>query len=249
MENDIINILSNKERPNLSTIEINDLLGYTTIEEYQKLDKKLKEMATLGILYYSEKKKKYLLLENSHLVKGKLLMNRKGFGFVEIGNGKDDIYINKNNLNTARHNDIVLIELIGDKTEGKIIKILQRDESKIVGTIYFKDKLCYVHPDSKEYIDMQVTKETSKGLVEGHKVVVLPINGSKYLANVIKVIGHKNDVGIDIVSYVYAHDFKPNFPEEVIKYLDCIPDEIEEKDTIGRLDLRDKTIFTIDGYR
>lgn len=174
-------------------------------------------------------------------------MNRKGFGFVEIGNGKDDIYINKNNLNTARHNDIVLIELIGDKTEGKIIKILQRDESKIVGTIYFKDKLCYVHPDSKEYIDMQVTKETSKGLVEGHKVVVLPINGSKYLANVIKVIGHKNDVGIDIVSYVYAHDFKPNFPEEVIKYLDCIPDEIEEKDTIGRLDLRDKTIFTIDG--
>ena len=247
MENDIINILSNKERPNLSTIEINDLLGYTTIEEYQKLDKKLKEMATLGILYYSEKKKKYLLLENSHLVKGKLLMNRKGFGFVEIGNGKDDIYINKNNLNTARHNDIVLIELIGDKTEGKIIKILQRDESKIVGTIYFKDKLCYVHPDSKEYIDMQVTKETSKGLVEGHKVVVLPINGSKYLANVIKVIGHKNDVGIDIVSYVYAHDFKPNFPEEVIKYLDCIPDEIEEKDTIGRLDLRDKTIFTIDG--
>ena len=115
MENDIINILSNKERPNLSTIEINDLLGYTTIEEYQKLDKKLKEMAALGILYYSEKNKKYLLLENSHLVKGKLLMNRKGFGFVEIGNGKDDIYINKNNLNTARHNDIVLIELIGDK--------------------------------------------------------------------------------------------------------------------------------------
>lgn len=57
MENDIINILSNKERPNLSTIEINDLLGYTTIEEYQKLDKKLKEMAALGILYYSEKRK------------------------------------------------------------------------------------------------------------------------------------------------------------------------------------------------
>ena len=42
MENDIIKVLSNKDRPNLSIIEINDILGYTTIEEYQRLEKKLK---------------------------------------------------------------------------------------------------------------------------------------------------------------------------------------------------------------
>lgn len=247
MEQEIIKLLSNKETPNLSIIEINDILGYTTIEEYQKLDKKLKELTANGILYYSEKKKKYLLLKNSHLIKGKLLINRKGFGFVEIGEGREDIYINKNNLSDARHNDIVLIELIGDKTEGKIIKILNRDNSKIVGTVYFKDNTCYVHPDSKEFIDIEVTKETRKGLVEGHKVIVLPVNGKKYIGNVIKIIGHKNDVGVDIISFVYAHDFKPIFPEEVMDYLDCIPDEIDENDLKDRLDLRDEVIFTIDG--
>lgn len=247
MEHDIIKVLSNKEKPNLSIIEINDILGYTTIEEYQKLEKKLKELSSKGILYYSEKKKKYLLLENSHLLKGKLLMNKKGYGFVEIGGGKKDIYINKNNLGEARHNDIVLIELIGDKTEGKIIKIINRDINKIVGTVYFKDKICYVHPDSKEYMDIEVTKETSKGLVEGHKVIVLPLNGKKYLGNVIKIIGHKNDVGIDIISFVYAHDFKPTFPDEVMEYLDSIPDIVEESDLKDRTDLRDEIIFTIDG--
>ena len=247
MENDIIKVLSNKDKPNLSIIEINDILGYTTIEQYQKLDKKLKELTAQGILYYSEKKKKYLLLKNSHLLKGKFLMNRKGFGFVEIGDGKEDIYINKNNLGEARHNDIVLIELIGDKTEGKVIKILSRDNSKVVGTIYFKDNICYVHPDSKEYMDMEITKETRKGLVEGHKVIVSPINGKKYIGNVIKIIGHKNDVGIDIVSFVYAHNFKPSFPDEVMEYLECIPDTVEENELSGRLDLRDEIIFTIDG--
>ena len=247
MEQDIIKLLDNKERPNLSIIEINDILGYTTIEEYQKLDKKLRSMVSEGILYYSEKKKKYLLLKNSHLLKGKLLMNKKGFGFVEIGDDKEDIYIHKDNLADARNNDIVLIELIGDKTEGKIIKVLQRDDTKIVGTVYIKDKKCFVHPDDSKYFDMEITKETSKGLVDGHKVIVLPLDSKRYLGNVIKVIGHKNDVGIDIISFVYAHDFKPNFSDEVLKEIESIPDDVDESETKGRLDLRDKVIFTIDG--
>ena len=174
METEIIKLLDNTNRPNLSIIEINDILGYTTIEEYQKLESTLRKMVLEGILYYSEKKKKYLLLKNSHLLRGKLLMNRKGYGFVEIGEGREDIYIHKDNLGDARNNDIVLIELIGDKTEGKIIKILQRDESNIVGTVYIKDKKCYVHPDDPKCMDMEITRETSKGLVDGHKVLVRP---------------------------------------------------------------------------
>ena len=247
METEIIKLLDNNDRPNLSIIEINDILGYTSIEDYQKLESTLKKMVLDGILYYSEKKKKYLLLKNSHLLKGKLLMNRKGYGFVEIGEGREDIYIHKDNLSDARNNDIVLIELIGDKTEGKIIKILQRDESNIVGTVYLKDKKYYIHPDNPKSMDMEITKETSKGLVEGHKVLVRPLDSKKYIGNVIKIIGHKNDVGVDILSFVYANDFRPNFSEEVMKEIESIPDEVSESEIKDRLDLRDKIIFTIDG--
>ena len=82
LEQEIIEILDNLDRPAMSPIEINDKLGYTTIEDYKVLEKKLEEMTSKGILYYSEKKKRYLLLKNSHLLKGKLLVNPKGFGFV-----------------------------------------------------------------------------------------------------------------------------------------------------------------------
>ena len=77
-----------KENTSLTIMEINDLLGLTSIEEYQSLENALDSLVSDGILYYSEKKKKYLLLENSHLVKGNLILNDKGFGFVNIGNFK-----------------------------------------------------------------------------------------------------------------------------------------------------------------
>ena len=247
MEEQIIELLSEKDRPAKSAIEINDELGFTSIEEYKKLESTLEEMTTKGILYYSDKKKRYLLLKNSHLLKGRLIINPKGYGFVEIGEGKKDIYINKDNLNNARNNDTVLIELIGDKTEGRIIKIINRDESSFVGTVYFKDNKCYVKPDKKGNIDIEVSPEYQKGLVEGHKVVVKPINGKKYLGAILHVIGHKNDVGVDIVSFVYEHGFSPKFNEEVIENLKDIPDNIDKEDISNRLDLRDRTIFTIDG--
>ena len=247
MEQDIIDLLNNQDKPSLSSIEINDELGLTTIEDYKKLQTTLEEMSIKGILYYSEKKKKYLLLKNSHLLKGKLLLNPKGFGFVVIGEGKKDIYINEKNLKDARHQDIVLIELIGDKTEGRIIKILERNEEQIVGTIYFKDNKCYCKPDKKGNIDIEIIKECTKGLVEGHKVVVLPLNGSKYQGSILHVIGHIHDVGVDILSFVYANGFKPKFPEEVIESIKDLPDEVIESEIKGRLDLRDEIIFTIDG--
>ena len=69
-------------------MEINDKLLLNTIEEYQRLENTLDELVSEGILYYSERKNKYLLLENSHLVKGDLILNDKGFGFIEIGKDK-----------------------------------------------------------------------------------------------------------------------------------------------------------------
>lgn len=247
MEEKIIELLSNPDKPAMSAIEINDKLGYTSIEDYKKVVSTLEEMMKEGIIYYSEKKQRYLLLKNSHLLRGKLLMNPKGFGFVEIGEGRKDVYISKDNLNNARNNDIVLIELSSDKTEGRITKILERDEEPIVGTVYFKDNKCYVHPDKKGNIDIEILPEYQKGLVDGHKVVVKPLNDNQYIGSILHVIGHKNDVGVDILSFVYENGFSPTFPDEVLESIKDMPDEVLPNELIGRLDLRNKVIFTIDG--
>ena len=247
MEERIEEILANPDKPAMSAIEINDKLGFTSIEDYKKVVTTLEKMSKEGIVYYSEKKQRYLLLKNSHLLRGKLIMNPKGFGFVEIGEGRKDIYINKDNLNNARNNDIVLIELLADKTEGRITKILERDEEPLVGKVYFKNNKCYVHPDKKGNVDIEILPEYQKGLVEGHKVVVKPLSNNQYVGAIEHVIGHVNDVGVDILSFVYKNGFSPNFPEEVLESIKDMPDEVLKDEISGRLDLRDQVIFTIDG--
>ena len=72
-------------------------------------------------------------------------------------------------------------------------------------------------------------------------------DGKNYTGEIIKIIGHKNDVGVDILSFVYQYEFNPTFPDEVISATDEIPTEVSQSDIEGRVDLRDKTIFTIDG--
>ncbi len=255
MKDKIIKILS--ENASLTIMEINDRLKLTTIEEYQRLESDLDSLVSDGVLYYSDKKKKYLLLENSHLVKGRLILNEKGFGFIEVGKDIKDVYINEKNINNALDDDIVLFEYINkdqERPEGRIIKVIKRNFDPIVGEVMLIDGEYYVKPDGKNSAssDIYIPKDKLNGAVEGHKVVVNPLKEGKRIGEVTKVIGHKNDVGVDILSFVYKYDFHPEFPEEVLKEIETIPqflteDEINKELSLNRKDLRDKVIFTIDG--
>jgi len=254
MEEKIIEVLNNQDKQSLTITQINDALNLTTIEEYQILQNTLEEMIADGIVYYSEKKKKYLLLANSHLLKGRLLMYEKGFGFVEIDKNTKDVYISADNIKDARNNDVVLIELINkstDRPEGKIIKIIKRDYTPLVGEVFIQDDNYYVKPDKKGP-NIYIPKEYINSAVEGHKVIVRPLKDGNYVGEIINIIGHKNDVGVDILSFVYEYGFRPKFPFEVEKELEDIPLELDNKmiDNAlkeGRVDLREEIIFTIDG--
>lgn len=128
MKERIIELLN--ENTSLTIMEINDKLLLNTIEEYQRLENTLDELVSEGILYYSERKNKYLLLENSHLVKGDLNLNDKGFGFIEIDKDVKDVYVNEKNINGAQDGDTVLFEYLNKdplKPEGKIIRVIKRN--------------------------------------------------------------------------------------------------------------------------
>ena len=251
MEQEILKILKNKKNTSLTGIEINDFLKLTTTEEYQELEKVLDKLCQEGKIYYSEKKKRYTPIENTNFKTGKLLVNAKGYGFVILDESfnEDDIYIHGSNLEDARNNDIVIIEIINKATrEGRVVRVLKRDESSIVGEFYVKDDMCYVHPDRDGYQDIYIPKENTKGAVPGHKVIVRTISTDReYYGEITKIIGHKNDVGVDILSYVYQYDFDPTYSDEVLKEVETIPTEVSPEEITDRVDLRDKTIFTIDG--
>ena len=243
-----------RDNTSLTIMELNDLLGLTTIDEYKSLQNTLDEMVSDGILYYSDKKKKYLLLENSHLVKGTLSLNEKGFGFIIINKDIKDVYVNEKNINGAQDDDLVLFEYLNkdkERPEGRIIKTIKRNYEPLVGEVILVDGEYFVKPDRKG-ANIYIPRDNLNGAVEGHKVVVTPLKDGNRVGKITKIIGHKNDVGVDILSFVYEYNFSPSFPDEVIEELDDIPsylteEEINKELSSGRRDLRSEEIFTIDG--
>lgn len=249
MESKILDILSGKNK-SFTIMEINDLLGLHTIEEYQELEKTLNRLCMEAQIYYSEKKKRYTLFSNTNYMKGKLIVNPKGYGFVILDdNDREDIFINSRNMLDAKSNDIVLVEYINKHNkEGKITKVIKRDESNLVGLFDSENGIDYVILDKKEYGKYIIPKGFSKGAVPGHKVLVKRLfNGAFNEAEVIKIIGHKNDVGIDILSYVYEYGFDPTYSDDVMAEVEKIPSMVSEEEMLSRTDLRDMMIFTIDG--
>ena len=249
MEKEIIKILEEKGNTSLSSMEINDKLGLTSVEDYQNLESVLDKLCKDGIIYYSDKKKRYTLFKNTNFIKGKLLVNPKGYGFVNIDNSNEDIFIASNNLEGASNNDIVIVEYLNKHTnEGKVIKVIYRDESNLIGEIFYEKDIPYVKFDKEEYGILPVDPESASSCVEGHKVLIKRVNeGNHIKAYVLRIIGHKNDVGVDILSYIYEYGFSPDYNEEVMHEVESLPNEVTESELEGRVDLRNEMIFTIDG--
>ena len=253
MKEKILSILKESDKA-LSINELDSALNSNTIEETKAFSDALRELEDSYEIYRSNKNR-YMLLENSNLRKGILRMNKKGFGFVEVSGEEEDIFIAPDNINKALNNDTVIVEILnknsGEKREGRIVKTLERDLSTIVGEIYFKKDKGYIIPDDKKLdIQLEIDRDKSHGAVDGHKVVVKilrNITKNRYKGEVVRIIGHKNDPGVDILSIVCKYEINDTFPEEVIEELDSIPEEVREQDKKGRKDLTDVTIFTIDG--
>ncbi len=234
-------------------IEINDMLGLKTAQEYRELHDTLDELVKEYIVFFT-KKEKYILLKNCPGLKvGRLSVNKKGFGFV-ILDKEDDLYVEASNMNGAIDGDIVLAEkfMSGVRKEAKVIRIIKRELDDLVGEIAYneKEKPILILDDDKKDLTIELTGEKLKDCVEGHKVLVRAvkeINKRKYLAEVVKIIGHKNDPGTDILSIAYRHGIYEDFGEEVEAEIEKIPNQVSEKELKGRRDLTNEVIFTIDG--
>jgi len=253
MKERILELLNTAER-SLLFEEIDSLLDIKSIEETQELVEVLNELEENGNIYKSNRNK-YMSFEMCHLKKGKLIVNKKGFGFVDVDGLEEDIYINANNMNDAIDGDTVIVEVTTTNAkgemEGRIIRILKRSVNTIVGEISFKKEIGFVVPDDKRLnFVIMVPKSKNMGSVDGHKVLVKIIEKDpkgKYKGEVVQIIGHKNDVGVDILSIVYKYNIKTEFDVETMDELDNIPEEVSEEEKVGRTDLTGEVIFTIDG--
>ncbi len=213
------------------------------------------------IYYQLKEMAKKKIFEKKQNITGTYISNARGFGFVEVEDREDDIFIPEEYSGGAFMGDTVEVQITstsaengGSRDEGRIVNILVRAVEKVVGTYQDGHTYGFVIPDNLKFTqDIFVLKEHSKGAVSGDKVVVTltdygdPRKDRKPEGKVTDIIGNINDPGVDILSIVEGYDIPNAFPEKVMNQAAKCKDQLIENDYMGRLDLRDVTMVTIDG--
>ncbi len=198
---------------------------------------------------------KLMLPEKLNILTGTFSATDRGFGFVVFDDDKEDMFIPASAVNGASHKDTVLCQVThrksNKKIEGEIIRVVKKGINSIVGTFTENRNYGFVIPDNKKLKDIFIPKKNTKNAVTGHKVVVeltKPATEDNNAEGIItEILGHKNDVGVDILSIIKELDIPTVFPLEVMEEAENIPMEVQPEEMVGREDVRDEFIVTIDG--
>ena len=223
-------------------------------EQREELSEVLETLLLEGKIEVSQKGK-YQKSKGKFLT-GVFSAHPKGFGFVTVDGMDADLYISEDDVHGAIHQDVVQVlskpGSNGKRPEGKIVKILTRGTTQLVGLYQESKNFGFVIPDNGRYTkDIFIPKEYNKGAMNGHKVVVLLTSyGTQEKSpegKVLEILGHISDPGTDVLSIVKGYELPVEFPEKVMHQAERTPSEISEADCKGRMDLRDVKMVTIDG--
>ncbi len=190
-------------------------------------------------------------------IEGIFRANEKGFGFVEIENQEEDLFVPAKHVNGALNGDTVRVSITKPKegtkkAEVKVIKIVKRERETLVGIFQANKNFGFVVPDDKKFgTDVFVSKNKCKNANNNDKVIVkiikYPEKGKNAEGEIIEVLGNSNQAGIDMLSVIREFDLPNEFPDFVKEEAKAISQVIDESDIKNRKDLRGDTIFTIDG--
>ena len=206
-----------------------------------------------------------IILESS---RGRYRINNRGLildgRFERRSNGKnffvpdDDgniIYIPERNSKHAMNGDRVRIQLLAKRkradTEGAVIEILERAQSRFVGVLEVQRHFAFLVMDSK-YLsnDIFIPKEELRGAKNGDKVVVeiveWPEKANNPVGKVIDILGVPGQNDTEMHAILAQYDLPYKYPENIEKYADTISDKIDRNEISRREDFRDVFTITID---
>ena len=236
--------------------DIANKLGFNSDHEYASLKAALHKLEEESFLIRIGKKFQLNKLPATNRLKGRLEINRNGFGFVNINDNKrGDIFIAARNIGTAFDGDLVEVELFakqkGKNIEGQIVNVVERKRKEYVGIIKKSKSFFFISPDdAKLHRDIYINESKLNGAISGDKVVVGKVVWDSSMLNpegdVIEVLGRAGTHDTDIISIAREFDLKYKFPASVLAEADSIRSEIPKDEIKKRIDYRDKNVFTID---
>jgi len=202
---------------------------------------------------------RYGLPGKMNLITGVLQGHPDGYGFVKSDlEGEADLFVPKRNMMGAMHNDRVVARIEsadrGGRLEGRIIRILERFHSRIVGRFERGKNFGFVIPSDRKishdiYIPPKLFNKAKDGDVVVAKIIAYPQKTRNPEGEIIKVLGRSSTPGIDTGMIIEEYELPTEFPEDVITEAEALPGEVAESMLKERVDLRSLKTVTIDGER
>ena len=234
-----------------------ELVAQLKIENVEEFYKMLDELEK-DMYFIETKKGRIIPPTQAGLFVGKFISHRKGFGFIESDSEHErDLYIQSKDVNGAVHGDRVVAEITKEasgykRAEGKVIQIIKRNTTQIVGVFKPHENFAFVVPKRNEFrTDVYIPKKFFNEAREDDMVVVeitkWEVDDKKPEGKVIEVLGNKDNRGIEIESIIREHGLPLEFEQKVLDNANFVAVPIPEEEYERRRDLRDKHIFTMDG--
>ena len=249
MEEKILDIINKHNK----AMTYDEILEKLTDEEIPLLPSTLSKLIKDLKIRFTNKGK-YAKFDDKSQKIGIFAANKRGFGFVIVDGEDKDYHVSYENVNGAIDGDEVVIKVIDEsKHEAAVVRVNKRNlNNLLVGELYTKDDKNFLKlDDDKLNIIVEISSDDLEGAVPGHKIVVKIENkitkSNYYQGKVIRILGHKDDPGVDILSIAARYQINDVFPDEVIEELKSIPDEVSKEELASRKDLTGEVIFTIDG--
>ena len=197
------------------------------------------------------------LPDKIELKAGRVDGHADGFGFFIPDDGSGDMFISEKEMHQVLHGDRVMAREKGTvdrkgRKEGKIVEILERANTKVVGRFYEEKGYQWVVAENRRINQDIVIPPTEKhktrfGQVVMVEIIEQPSKHAPALGRILEVMGNYADPGMEIEIALRKHNLPYEFPDDVQAQARKLPKKVVKSDLEGREDLRDLPLVTIDG--
>ncbi|MCW5664320.1 MAG: ribonuclease R [Piscinibacter sp.] len=189
-------------------------------------------------------------------IEGTVQGHRDGHGFVIREDRQPDIYLSQQEMRAVLHRDRVRVRIVRfdrkGRPEGRVLEILERRKSPIIGRLLHESGIWLVAPEDKRYgQDIMVPKNAIANATAGQVVAIEltepPSMYSQPVGRVTEVLGEIDDPGMEIEIAVRKYEVPHRFSPETLAQAAGLPEKIRPADRRHRIDLTDVPLVTIDG--
>ncbi len=236
----------------LSVDKVAQSIAKITQQNEKEVKNKILSLIKDGVLFLDDDK--VSISADRGFIKGKLSLNRKGYGFVSVPD-KPDFFIPAFAINGAMDGDDVLFEIthVGkdELFEGKIVRVLNRNTTHVVGTFIEGKSKNVVFPDDDKVQQIRIYKG-DEGTAQNNEKVWVELDSALLeqgvlRGKIVEVLGKANNPKAEQLSIIRSYKLVDKFDAATIAEAKKLPQTVDLSKFKNRQDFTKLKTITIDG--